>query len=141
MTQYGWFGGAPPGAWGPGLGRGPAGLYGTPATSSCKGWESDRESFAKVIAEHYLITEYGRSGPALRIRCPSERPVCEVDFPDDVTVAVSLKRVPRFVIARRLGANTPRREYEYRCTPEGKVILSPRRARGRRTRRRLLPTK
>jgi hypothetical protein len=92
----------------------------------CSGWERDLQSFSKVVAEHYLRTEMGLSLRAKSIWCRPDGKGCEVYFPGDVTVGVSFVGVPGYVIARQFGPAKPRREYNYDCTPEGKVILTPR---------------
>ena len=43
------------------LGEGPNG-------SACAGWERDRDSFSKRVAEHYMRTVFGQSLTARSIR-------------------------------------------------------------------------
>jgi hypothetical protein len=100
---------------------------GQPAhAGNCPGWERDRQSFSKVIAEYYIRTELGLSLTAKSIWCGDDGKICEVTFPDGITVMVSFVKMPDYVIARQRGPSTPRREYQYYCTLEGKVILTPR---------------
>jgi len=99
-------------------------LGGTSTAMSCKGWESDPQSFAKVIAEHYARTEYGQRDRGDPYWCGKK--LCTVRFPGR-DVMVSFARVPDYVIARATGRNTPRREYEYRCFSDGTIRFRPRR--------------
>jgi hypothetical protein len=100
-------------------------------TGDCSGWEKDPQSFSKVIAEHYVRTELGLPLIGERIWCSPTGKLCAVSFPGEITVWVSLVKVPSFVIARQAGPDKPRREYNYFCTPEGKVILNLRKQRSR----------
>jgi hypothetical protein len=108
-------------------------MLGQPSSSaSCSGWEQDLQSFSKVVAEHYLKTEMGLSLKAQRIWCSGDGKRCEVYFSCKdpsyesckFTVAVSFVNVPSHVIARKTSPLGPRLEYNYRCTPEGKLVLS-----------------
>lgn len=92
----------------------------------CSGWEKYPRSFSKVIAQHYVSTELRQRLKAEQVRCRPDGKVCEVTFPGDITVGVSLVKVPDYVIARQAGEATPRREYDYYCTPERHVILKRR---------------
>ena len=83
--------------------------------SACSGWERDRDSFSKRVAEHYIRTVFGQSLTARSIRQAS--PVrWEVQFSDN------------FVAASRLYANPtgPIRHYNYSCTTAGDLVLSER---------------
>jgi hypothetical protein len=91
----------------------------------CEGWERDRESFSKVVAEHYVRTEFGREMRGNPYWCGSDGKLCDVKFPDSTIVRVSFVGLPEYVIARQIYVNPPgpRREYDYECPPDGKVIL------------------
>jgi hypothetical protein len=93
----------------------------SPKTSGCTGWESDPQSFSKVIADFYLRTELGGTPGMADIQCQGDNRLCFVTYPDGTSVAVSLTQVPNFVIARQRGGTGPRREYEYDCDPSGRV--------------------
>jgi hypothetical protein len=80
------------------------------------------------VAEYYVQSELGLSLKAERIRCQSDGKLCEVSFPRSITIAVSLARIPTYVIAHQIPttrAAAPRREYTYRCTRWGQVTLLP----------------
>jgi hypothetical protein len=92
-----------------GLGQG----RGTP---DCSGWERDPQIFSKLIAQHYVSTELKQRLKGERLHCRPDGKVCEVTFPGDITVGVSLAKVPSYVIARQMytgPAPAPRREYNY----------------------------
>ena len=93
---------------------------------SCAGWESDAESFTKVIADFYVRTELGGTPGMADIQCQGDRRMCFITYEGGTSVGVSLARVPDFVIARQRGGNGPRREYVYDCDPSGRVNLRPR---------------
>jgi hypothetical protein len=93
--------------------------------SDCSGWEQDPQSFAKVIAEHYVRTELGRSLSGQSIWCRPDGKLCQVSFPGDIEVMVSLVKTPSYVIARQIGKNKPRREYSYLCFPGWGVVFFP----------------
>jgi hypothetical protein len=95
-------------------------------SSNCSGWEKDPQSFTKVIAEHYVRTELGRSLRGRSIWCRPDGKMCTVGFPGGIEVMVSLVRVPSYVIARQIGKDKPRREYRYVCLPQGGVVFWPR---------------
>ena len=100
------------------LGEGPKG-------SACAGWERDRDSFSKRVAEHYMRTVFGQSLTARSIRQAS--PVrWEVQFPNNIVVGVVFAK--DFVGASRLYANPsgPVRHYNYSCTAAGDLVLSER---------------
>ena len=97
-------------------------------TVNCSGWEKDPQSFGKVIAEHYAATELGVTARGNPYWCSGDGKRCEVSFPGDITVIVSLVRVPDYVIAiqgyKKYGG--PRREYTYSCKPNGQVVFKRR---------------
>jgi len=110
-----------------------AGLGQPKPSGDCSGWEQDPQSFSKVIAEHYLSTEMGLSLKAQRIWCSGDGKRCEVYFSCKAgtyecktTVGVSFVKVPIYVIARKVSPLGPRLEYNYHCTPEGKMVLTVR---------------
>jgi hypothetical protein len=93
--------------------------------SACAGWERDRDSFSKRVAEHYLRTVFGQSLSARSIRQAS--PVrWEVQFSDNMIVGVVFGS--GFVAASRLYAQPPGpvRHYNYSCTAAGDLVLSDR---------------
>ena len=93
--------------------------------SACSGWERDRDSFSKRVAEHYMRTVFGQSVTARSIRQAS--PVrWEVQFSDDFVVGVVF--APGFVAASRLYATPtgPVRHYNSSCTSGGDLVLSER---------------
>jgi hypothetical protein len=93
--------------------------------SSCSGWERDRDSFSKRVAEHYMRTVFGQSLNARSIHQAS--PVrWEVQFPNNIVVGVVFAK--DFVAASRLYANPsgPVRHYNYSCTATGDLVLSER---------------
>ena len=102
----------------------------TPARKGdCTAWESNRENFAKAVADHYVQTALGVSKvpPARTIWCSREDPTCEVAYLDDLKVMVSFAEVPNYVIARRMeDPFGPRCEYDYDCEPSGKLVLKSR---------------
>jgi hypothetical protein len=98
------------------------------AQTDCSGWESDPQSFAKVIAEHHMSTELGRSlratdGPH-RVTSTAWR----VKFPDDNIVYVTISRVPDLVAAARWYPKPAgkSRFYTYSCTSDGQVVFTER---------------
>jgi len=102
----------------------------TPARKGdCTAWESNRQNFAKAVADHYVQTALGVSKvpPARTIWCSREDPTCEVAYLDDLKVMVSFAEVPNYVIARRMKDSFgPRCEYDYDCEPSGKLVLKSR---------------
>lgn len=95
---------------------------------NCSGWMSDPESFSKVVADHYLRTEYPLLvGQAEKIWCRADKKLCHVSYSSGVEVAVSFVSLPRFVIARRVPHPTgPRCEYDFDCLTSGKLVLRKR---------------
>jgi hypothetical protein len=66
------------------------------------GWMSDPERFSKVVADHYVRTEYpSLSGRAEKIWCREDKKICQVDYSTGIQVGVSFVRLPDYVIARR----------------------------------------
>ncbi len=95
-------------------------------TGDCSGWESDPQSFSKVIADHYVRTQLNRTPTMARtIDCVSNNRLCFVNYEDGTNVAVSFVNVPDHVIARERATGI-RCEYDYDCTPGGRVILTRR---------------
>jgi hypothetical protein len=95
---------------------------------NCSGWESDPESFSKVVADHYVMTQYpSLIGRAEKIWCDARKIMCIVYYSTGIRVAVSFARTPDFVIARRYEHPTgPRCEYDYDCADSGRLILRKR---------------
>lgn len=98
-------------------------------TGNCSGWMSDPESFSKVVADHYVRTEYSSlSGRAEKIWCREDKKICQVDYSTGIQVVVSFVRLPDYVIARRWAHPTgPRCEYDFDCRPSGELVLRKRR--------------
>ena len=96
--------------------------------SPCSGYESDPQSFAWVVARHYIQTVLGRRfSSAEKIDCTGNGKLCFVEVDPDIRVAVSFARVPSHVIARGVPPSSgPRREFTYTCSPDGRVTLQPR---------------
>ena len=100
---------------------------------SCSGWELNPEFFSKVIAEHHLLTEFGRHIRAARqpfkvTAATTWRTTWRINFPNKVAVYVSLANVPDFVaVARRYPEPAgPVRYYTYSCTRDGTLLLGKR---------------
>ncbi len=91
---------------------------------SCSGWESDKESFSKRVAERYMRAVFGHALSAKSIRQGS--PVrWEVRFSDSIVVAVVFAK--GFVAAARMGSPLwPIRHYNYYCTTAGDLVLTDR---------------
>ena len=103
--------------------------FGQPQTSGdCSGWEKDPESFSKRVAEHYVRTVLMLGLNAKRIfpYYPTGKEIMEVAFTDDLSVAVSFKGVPNYVLALRLRHQPvgPPRWYSYACTAQGNLELT-----------------
>jgi hypothetical protein len=93
--------------------------------SPCSGWERDRDSFSKRVAEYYLRTVFGQNLSARSIRQASTVR-WEVQFSNNFVVGVVF--APGFVAASRLYATPsgPIRHYNYSCTASGDLVLSDR---------------
>jgi hypothetical protein len=92
----------------------------------CSGYESDRESFAWVVARHHIQEETGTLPDITDTWCSTRDPVCLVTFAGDTSVFVSFFKVPEYVIARTTGRETQTRRYAYRCDdPVGSPRLTP----------------
>jgi len=96
----------------------------------CSGWERNAEYFSKVIAEHHLFTEFGRSIRATRqpyrvTAATTWRTTWRINFPNNVAVYVSLANVPDFVAAVRRKPDPPGpvRYYTYSCKPDGMLVF------------------
>ncbi|MFA5353039.1 MAG: hypothetical protein WC291_02310 [Thermodesulfovibrionales bacterium] len=97
-------------------------------TNSCAGWERDRESFAKVVADNYVSSELGIPAPrAMKIWCadPAKSPLCEVYY-EKITVMVSFKFIPGYVVARKVRPLGPRCEYTYSCNAQNTLEITKR---------------
>ncbi len=93
-------------------------------SGNCSGWERDRQSFSKRVAEHYVRTVLGQSLSAKSIRQGS--PVrWEVRLSDTIVIAVVFDQ--GFVAAARMGTPLgPIRHYDYSCTAAGDLVLTDR---------------
>ena len=100
------------------LGEGPNG-------SACAGWERDRDSFSKRVAEHYARTVLGQPLSARSIRQGSAVR-WEVRMSDDIVIAVVFAK--DFVATARIHISPmgPIRHYNYSCTPQGDLVLTDR---------------
>lgn len=94
----------------------------------CSGWEKDRESFSKRVAEHYVRTvlKLGLSAKRIFRYYPASDEIMEVAFTDALSVAVSFRGVPSYVLALRLRHHPvgPPRWYSYACTAQGDLALT-----------------
>jgi hypothetical protein len=93
-------------------------------SGDCSGWERDRESFSKRVAEHYARTVLGQPLSARSIRQGS--PVrWEVRMSDGIVIAVVFAK--GFVAAARIHPSWgPIRHYNYSCTEKGDLVLTER---------------
>jgi hypothetical protein len=93
-----------------------------------KNWISDAESFAKVVADHYVRTEYpSLFGPVKEIWCSGDKKICQVNYSTRIKVIVSFVRLPDYVIARRSEDPTgPRCEYNFDCRSSAERVLKKR---------------
>jgi hypothetical protein len=104
--------------------------------ANCSRWETDPESFSKVVAEHYVRTVPGvRSVLGLfptvtRSTAPFPRSpwMQVVTFSNGFVVYVSFEKIPNFVAAALWYPKPagPTRFYTYSCTPGGQLVLSER---------------
>lgn len=93
-------------------------------SSACSGWERDRESFSKRVAEHYARTVLGQPLSAKNISQGSAVR-WEVRMSDGIVIAVIFAK--GFVAAARIHPSWgPTRHYNYNCTPQGDLILTDR---------------
>jgi hypothetical protein len=91
--------------------------------ANCSGWERDKESFSKRVAEHYARTVLGQALNARSIRQGS--PVrWEVRLSDTIVIAVVFGK--SFVGAARMHPWGPIRHYNYSCTASGDLVLTER---------------
>ena len=93
--------------------------------ADCSGWEKDRESFSKRVAEHYARTVLKLPLSAQSIRRGSAVR-WEVRLSDNIIVAVVFAK--DFVAAARIHISPmgPIRHYNYSCTPQGDLVLTDR---------------
>ena len=93
----------------------------------CSGWEKDPESFSKRVAEHYVRTvlKLGLAAKRIYPHYATGKDIMDVDFTDDITVAVSFRGIPNWVLALRLNQQPagPPRWYSYSCTTQGNLVL------------------
>ena len=94
------------------------------SAGACSGWESDKESFSKRVAELYMRTVLGQPLRAKSIRQGSQAR-WEVRFSDRIVIAVVFGQ--GFVAAARMGTPLgPVRHYNYFCTATGDLVLTDR---------------
>ena len=95
------------------------------SAGDCSGWERDRESFSKRVAEHYARTVLGQPLSARSIRQGSAVR-WEVRMSDDIVIAVVFAK--DFVATARIHISPmgPIRHYNYSCTPQGDLVLTDR---------------
>jgi hypothetical protein len=98
------------------------------AQAECSGWESDPQSFVRVIAKHHISTELGRSLSPIGGPFQVTKTAWGVRFPDDIIVYVTLSRVPDLVAAARWYPKPAgqSRFYTYSCTSDGEVVFTER---------------
>lgn len=91
-------------------------------------WISDVESFAKVVADHYVRTEHpDLVGAVKEIWCSGDKKMCQVRYSTGIKVLVSFVRLPDYVIARRGEDPTgPRCEYNFDCRSSAERVLKKR---------------
>ncbi len=104
--------------------------------ADCSRWETDPQSFSKVVAEHYVRTVLGVRtllGPPPTVKritapFPMSPWLRVVTFSNDIVVLVSFQKVPDFVVAARWYPKPagPSRFYTYSCAPDGGLVLSER---------------
>jgi len=98
----------------------------------CSKWETDPESFSKVVAERYVRTGtmLGLPLTVKRVTAPFPRSpwLWLVEISNDIVVYVSFQKIPNFVAAARWYPKPagPTRFYTYSCTPGGQLVLSER---------------
>ena len=70
----------------------------------CSGWEKDPESFSKRVADHYVRTvlKLGITVKRIYPHYSTGKDIMDVDFTDELTVAVSFRGIPNWVMAMRL---------------------------------------
>jgi hypothetical protein len=93
-----------------------------------RNWISDVESFAKVVADHYVRTEHPPLfGSVKEIWCSGDKKMCQVRYSTGIKVIVSFVRLPDYVIARR-GEDPigPRCEYDFDCRSSAERVLKKR---------------
>jgi hypothetical protein len=98
------------------------------AGGDCSGWESDPQSFSKVVAEHYVRTVLGQPLHATRGPARVTTWTWRIDFSPDIAVYVSLQKVPTLVAAAQWYPKPakPTRYYSYHCTQQGQLVLAER---------------
>jgi|SRR4029077_11892460 hypothetical protein len=100
--------------------------------TDCSRWETDPQSFSKVVAERYVRTGTILGLPLTVKRVTAPFPMSPwlwvVEFSNGIVVYVSFQKIPNFVAAARLYPKPagPSRFYTYSCTPGGQLVLSER---------------
>jgi len=94
----------------------------------CSGWMSDLQSFSKVVADHFVRTEYpDLVGRAVKIWCAGDKKFCQVDYSTGIKVVVSFVNLPDHVVAGSwMQTNPIRCEYDFDCSASGKLVLRKR---------------
>jgi hypothetical protein len=105
-----------------------AGLAQPQRQGDCSGWMRDPQSFGKVVADHYLRSEYpSLLGRVTKIWVRADNKICQVYYSTGVAVGVSFVNFPDHVIARRWSHPTgPRCEYDFDCSSSGQLLLKKR---------------
>jgi hypothetical protein len=95
---------------------------------NCAALVKNAPLFSQAVAQHYVRTELKRQPAAGLVRCRPDGKLCEVHFPGELTVGVSLVKMPAYVIARQIYSRdgTPRRTYDHSCSAAGEVLLARR---------------
>lgn len=98
------------------------------AQSDCSGWETDPQSFIRVIAKHHIRTELGRMLSPVAGPYKVTEKMWGVRFPGNIVVYASLAKVPDFVVAARWYPKPagPSRFYTYTCRSDGNVVFTER---------------
>jgi hypothetical protein len=96
--------------------------------TDCSGWEKDPQSFTKVIAEHHILIELGKSLSPTGGPYQVSKTAWRVNFPNKIAVYVTLAKVPDFVVAARWYPKPAgkSRFYTYSCTSDGNVVFTER---------------
>jgi len=93
---------------------------------SCRGWESDPQSFCIKVAKHFLNSEFGIS-PAVTTVNVSEDGGCHVNFDNGAVITVQKiggKQVWVNVSPHGKGLKSKSCTYSYECFVSGKLELT-----------------
>ncbi|BFU90776.1 MAG: hypothetical protein NTAFB01_19630 [Nitrospira sp.] len=96
--------------------------------TDCSGWETDPQSFTKVIAEHHILTELGKPLSPTGGPYQVTKTAWRINFQNGIAVYVTLAKVPDFVAAARWYPKPAgkSRFYAYSCTSDGQVVFTER---------------